>query len=568
MRNRLLWLALLAIFVVGCGGGDLPVTATTRPAPTVAGPGVSIRILDTDTGFQARSQAGVDLFRVTNSSGKSVQVHRDPSAFDHTLRLVDLTETSDTFIVEMLDANGGVFAHYQFTTSIPGEVIVHADRFTPGTPKGLRGIGEFIEQYQVPVFGPSLTETYWKAAVDVPPPFTRSEYDIIGLHRIAGDNPRPGRVLLFLPGAQCNGNLYTPDETRDFRLWLANRGYEVYSLDYRVHFAPPFNIMGVSIPGLVAPDLRFMAPWNGAAYIMDVRTAIDFIKANSGVDKVFLGGFSSGCQVAYYYACSDQGGRLGQEDLRGLFALDGGPWQQGCGEPLESITVAETSRLIREGPTDANIRRCKQLSADPLIPGYYSVTFGSLTGPPFPENLLAWLADPNAPSPSNPGETAEQFIVDRFWHNWGTDPPTDPNGDGQFTNIGKGYNTLPTLLAWCVLAADNYWPLAFSLDDATVTNYAGPPDGPYKVPVNAGGLHYLDTLQQINIPQFCVASGAWVSFNNAKPAWRFQGIELSSSNRADTRQATATHLGHLDLLSGTLSNEWVARPLLEWLDQY
>ncbi len=555
-----IWLfTLLASLAVACGGSQTQAVST----PTPDTPGVSVRIVATDAGFQARSQDSVAVFRLSNSGGKSVELDRDPQSFDHTLNLNNLTEASDDFLVEALDGDGTVLAHYKFSTSIPAQVVVHVDRFQPGNPGRVAGIGEFVEQYRVDVPGnPGLTETYWNAAVDVPPPFRRSKHDIIGLHRLARPDARPGRVLLFLPGAQCNGTLYTTDETRDFRLWLANRGYEVYSLDYRVHFAPPFNLAGVDIPGLVTPDLSFMAPWNGAAFISDTHTAIEFIQATSAVDKIFLSGFSSGGQVAYYYACSDQGGRLGQDDLLGLIVLDGGPWEQGTGEPPETFSFQVIRDLIAEGPTPENIKTARLYGSDPGD-GYYSVGFGSLASDAFLENVLAWLLDPASTSPTQPDETAEAYIVNRYQNNWGT----NPEGDGQFTNIQRGSNDLPTLLAWSVLAADTYWPLAFTLDDAVISNFKGPNDGPFKVPVNAGGgLHYLDKLSQVNVPQFVLGSGGLTSYLYNSELWKQQGIALSSST--DTEFHIVPHVGHLDMLSGSTSNQGVAQPMLEWLDKH
>ena len=216
---------------------------------------------------------------------------------------------------------------------------------------------------------------------------------------------------------------------------------------------------------------------------------------------------------------------------------------------------------MQGGDTPANRALCREYGSDPG-PGFYTENFGDLASPPFLDNALAYLFDENAPDPSNPNQSAAAFMIGRFQNNWGL----NPDGDGQFSNIGRGYNSLPTLLAWSVLAADTYWPIIQDLEDAVVTNHTGPPDGPYRVPVGGGGLHYLDNLSQVNVPQFILGTGGLTSYLGNKQAWKFQGIALSSST--DTEQHILAHFGHLDTLLGTYSNQFVAKPMLEWLDKH
>ncbi|GMU56097.1 MAG: hypothetical protein AMXMBFR33_52430 [Candidatus Xenobia bacterium] len=557
-RIGLILLALLGAICCSTGSGDNPPAAGVLQPPDI-----TVQIVGTDTGFQARSQNGVVSYSAGVAGAPPVKLERNPDQPTHTLSLTNVGDGKQALTVLALDGNGQVVSHYLAELIPPGEVIVHADRFTQGPVRRLGDTGAWVEQYSLPVFGqPDLTETYWNCAVDVPPPFVRSSYDVIGLHRVVSDTPRPGRVLLFLPGAQCNGGLYTQDETRDFRLYLANRGYDVYSLDYRTHFAPPFNIAGVSLPGLVTPDLTFMAAWNSARFVDDVGTAIGWIKSTSQVDKLFLAGFSSGGQFAYFYACREVNGRLGQEDLLGLIAMDGGPWQQGTNQPPASLEIAEGRAAVLGGDTPANRAVCQKYGSDPG-PGFYTENFGDFLSEGFLDNALAYLVDENAPNPLNPEQSAADFLIDRFQTNWGL----NDEGDGQFSNIARGYNSLPTLMAWSVLAADTYWPIMQDIEDAVVTNYSGPPDGPYRVPLGSG-LPYLDNLARINIPQFVVGTSGLTNYLGNRMAWKFQGIALSATPRADAEQHILEHFGHLDALSGTKANQFVAQPMLNWLDRH
>ncbi|MBI3924692.1 MAG: hypothetical protein HY319_04065 [Armatimonadetes bacterium] len=313
-----------------------------------------------------------------------------------------------------LDPGDQVLAHHHVSLTAPGTVLVHVQRFTPGDPVPENDtVGVWREVDSSPVPGnPTLTETLWRCAVDVPPPFTRSRYDRIGLHRLSSADARPGRVLLFLPGAQCNGSLYTEDETRDFRLYLAHNGYQVFSLDYRIHFAPPFNLGGVDLPGVVSPDLTFMAPWDSGVFFQDVRTAVLRVKELSGADKIFLCGFSSGGQLTYFYASSG-----GQDDLAGLITIDGGPFQQGTENPPESLNIDEGRAALLGGDTPANRAVLEKFGCTPA-PGYYSEDFGSLLNADFLTAVLEFVLDPQAPSPVPGFATASDYIASRFQNLW------------------------------------------------------------------------------------------------------------------------------------------------------
>jgi hypothetical protein len=415
----------------------------------------------------------------------------------------------------------------------------------------------WAEQSSLPVAGnPGLTETVWTAAVDVPPPFTRSAYDIIGLHRVARANPRPERALLFLPGAQCNGSLFTSDETRDFRLYLANRGYEVYSLDYRTHFAPPFDVKGVNIPGVVAPDLSFLAAWSSQVFIDDVGAAIRQVKAVSGAAKVFLAGFSSGGQFTYFYACTEHG----QDDLAGLIVMDGGPWQEASQQPIHTLDIAAGWAALLGGDSPENRAVITSFGITPGD-GFYSEAFGNFLNAGFLLAVGAYELDADAPSPVSGFATAADYLVSHFQNAW----QLNAAGDGQMTNIGHGYNSLQMLLDWSLMASDTYWPVIQGLEDATLTNYAGPLAGPYHVP-SGSKLDYLDRLGDITVPQLAFGTSGLDGFLGTRMEWKFQGLALSAST--DKTQHILEHFGHLDCLSGTHANEKLAQPMLEWLDRH
>jgi len=65
-----------------------------------------------------------------------------------------------------------------------------------------------------------------------------SVYNRIGLRRIAPCEDPIGPVVLFFPGVFMNGEIAGNDAKYDLRLYLAQAGLRVWSLDYRTHAVP------------------------------------------------------------------------------------------------------------------------------------------------------------------------------------------------------------------------------------------------------------------------------------------------------------------------------------------
>jgi acetyl esterase/lipase len=98
----------------------------------------------------------------------------------------------------------------------------------------------------------------------------------IRYYRPEGDGPHPGLIDIY-GGAWQRG---TPEDSRQFDSYLANKGYAVFAIEYR-H----------------APKFRF------PAQIEDVRAAISFVHANAAQyrtdpDRLILCGRSAGGQLA------------------------------------------------------------------------------------------------------------------------------------------------------------------------------------------------------------------------------------------------------------------------------
>lgn len=80
--------------------------------------------------------------------------------------------------------------------------------------------------------GSVVRETVW-TAIRLP----GGRFDRIGVHRYRTSGPSVA-TLLHLPGTNMNGVAAVKDEAHNLWLFLAARGIEVFTLDYRTHAIP------------------------------------------------------------------------------------------------------------------------------------------------------------------------------------------------------------------------------------------------------------------------------------------------------------------------------------------
>ena len=163
---------------------------------------------------------------------------------------------------------------------------------------------------------PNLKEYVWQKNASMAP---NGEYDKIGLHRLMTAGVTSKGVVFMVPGAYGSGERMVSNPPTDSIakvedsqcIYWANRGFDVYTIDFRAHFIPAnFN----------KTQLSFMANWGIDQYMSDIKEAIDKAKELSGSAKLFLAGGSWGGILAQIYAA-----KYWQQDLRGLVLLDPGP---------------------------------------------------------------------------------------------------------------------------------------------------------------------------------------------------------------------------------------------------
>ena len=382
----------------------------------------------------------------------------------------------------------------------------------------------------------NLTETYWE--VEKPPYGT---YDRIGLRRlIANSSTDPKGVVFYLPPSYTSARLYANNdgeylEKYDFRIYLANKGYTIYSLDYRTSYVPGSET-----------ELSFMANWNTVMYLTDIKDAIAYAKQVSDVNKVFLAGHSSGAKYVYTYAAQEW-----EQDLSGMIVMDGSPWEMD-GVPAENNTmdINEIYSALAKGNTAADRAVFTQWAN--LIPSptnYYDnclPQFGSLF-----DEAIGIYEDPSMGPAYGPFEgfaTVNDYLADQFQNVW---------GNKQYCNVENGYSTVEMQVAFATEAAIAYWPLVEYSEDAYTGNWGG--DTPLGV-----GSDYLYNLGRINIPIVVFASSEWTTAVGMEFAWKALGPTLIKNT--DKTYILLDGFGHLDILVGEQSQNLVFLPLYNWLE--
>jgi pimeloyl-ACP methyl ester carboxylesterase len=236
----------------------------------------------------------------------------------------------------------------------------------------------------------------------------KSPFDKIALHRVAkGPNPpaHPDAVVLYLPGTNMNGEVALDDPRYSFQLYLAERGVDVWSMDYRTHFIPPQTPQS---------DLSELAGWTNDLFESDIEAAAKFVSEKSGRSRLFVAGFSRGVEFAYLYAA------MHPQHVAGIIALDG---------------------FIPTHP----------MRAAPVMAGHYADDVGGehLTYDKRYKLMQMVIENPDQPAPIPKYKTARENLEHVMYD-------AIP-GNGAFSNMLAGYSD-PVVLAKLLITYDRYWP--------------------------------------------------------------------------------------------------------------
>jgi pimeloyl-ACP methyl ester carboxylesterase len=341
-----------------------------------------------------------------------------------------------------------------------------------------------------------VSETRWTL---VRPP--GGPYDTIGLHRFRGKGA-PSAAMLYLPGTNMNGAAALTDEDHNLWIFLARRGVEVYTLDYRTHSVPA---TGTLEPGV-------MRGWDMAAFVGDIRAAAAKARAESGRPRLFVAGFSRGVSLAYAYAAVEP------EAAAGLVLLDGSFKSHAPKDAYDY--VADTKKLETSGAWASDVS-------------------GRMGWEGRQKLMQAAAEDPAGPAGDPKFASIGEQLSEILFSAW---------RPGGLANA-KGGLSKPQVLARLLLGYDRYYPAVQTLDGQSIADRADDPRTPIddlwgemKTPI----LNFTGTGM----------GGDWI-LNSIYSA--------DKSGSQDVTLHVLERYGHLDVIVGERARAEVFEPALAWI---
>ena len=163
------------------------------------------------------------------------------------------------------------------------------------------GLAWEVVQEETPILPMApITQTIWKQVVQ-----PAGKYDLVSLNRYRNLEVPTVAAIFFLPGTNMNGGISILTESHNLWLYLANRGVDVYAMDYRTHYVSH-----------EVKEIDFMKDWTVATFVDDAATLVKQVRLLNPEQPLFISGYSRG--VVYAFALA------GRENFQGLIALDGG----------------------------------------------------------------------------------------------------------------------------------------------------------------------------------------------------------------------------------------------------
>jgi hypothetical protein len=305
-----------------------------------------------------------------------------------------------------------------------------------------------------------------------------------------------------------HGEIIIPTERYDLRLYLAKRGIETWTLDYRTHFVPREQIY----------DSSFMQSWTTEAFVEDVTTAAHFVREISRTQKIFVGGFGHGATFAALYAA-----RSGREDLWGLVLLDGYVLDPPDVESLYRERTPSPSWFAddlegRYMPYKRWMKILQDIIDDPSGPDFLPV-----------------------PVFNNRAEALAHFLYVNA--NFGA--------RGGLSNAKEGYADV-IVLAHIFQHQDRYWP--------RVQNHGG---FDLQRHLADSQFDYEQALTVMNVPILTFASS---NMDKAGFLWTERiKYTVEATATTDIQYRVLENWGHLDVLFGTAAAQEVFQQVAEWI---
>ncbi len=373
---------------------------------------------------------------------------------------------------------------------------------------------------------PDLKELVWQKNASMPP---NGQYDKIGLHRLIKTGTAPKAVVLIIPGDTSNGEAlasnpttenFTKYETYSQAIYWANRGLDVYTMDFRKHFLP--NNLPIN-----ASQLALMKDWGWDVWISDIKEAVGKVKEVSGARKVFMAGLSVGGLETVNYAA-----KYWKEDLRGLILLESAVNWTRISNPTNSYNL---TKALDDATAGGN---------------WYqeSVTLSSRV------TCQAALDNPGAPAPNITGFPPINPMTNKTWANvtefltfvfhYFPGYPT-----AGFSNLYGGYGNITQLL-YAFANCDRFMPTRLSLESNAMDDWVNCPYFAYD---------YTEHYKEIDVPFITFVSG-----KAANSTGSFQFVEKPFAT-SDMTKIMLTNYGHYDVFYGRYAYRDVSQVALDWM---
>lgn len=386
---------------------------------------------------------------------------------------------------------------------------------------------------------PELREYVWQKNASMPP---NGQYDKIALHRLVKTGITPkGAVFIYegwvggSSGERAISNPpsdnWTKYENFSQPIYWANRGFEVYAMDFRTHFIP------INLNLSQAP---YIANWGFDQMMSDMKEGINKAKELSGFSKIFTVGHGNGAVGIMNYAAM-----YGKEDLRGIILLDADLY--GSGGTLYP------GRIAKRGDETNTYNLTTTLNGMTAM-GTWAVTPSSLSATTHARFQYA-IDYPGAPAeypPGTPLSPAINPLTNKTWANiteymiYTTYYST--YGPGGLSNIYGGYGNITVYLQY-MSNQDRLIPARYSLESSAYMDWVNCPYLKYD---------FDDHYSEINVPVLAISSQL---FSNRTGTFRF----VNGMATTDFTGIMLPNYGLFDLVIGTYSARDVSQPALEWM---
>lgn len=348
--------------------------------------------------------------------------------------------------------------------------------------------------------GSTILESVWTATR---PP--HGEFDRIAVRRFvkAADSGPERPVFFYLPGTNMNGAAALTEERHNLWLYLAARGIDVYTMDYRTN----------AVPENPPADLSFMEGWTYGAFVEDIAAAVRQARRISGRDRVFLAGFSRGVSLAYLYAAARW-----KTDLCGLVMLDGGLKSPRPSAAFDLAKARAELKVQQRFASDVS-GRTGWTGRQELMRRAAATPPGEATDPKFKD--------------------AREQLASVLYNAW---------RPGGLANPVDGYSD-PQVLATLLAGYDRFYPAVQEIEGRALSDFEDHP-----------ALPYDDKLDEVNVPVLTFNStGMGLQF-------LLSGIYTAERLATeDVSVHLLEGYGHLDVLVGTKAPEDVFEPTLRWM---